>query len=493
MQELYHHADYYQAPLQTPTTHLVITTELLAMSTAELQQELTTILTTNPALELVEDRFCPHCNRPLERFPCPYCQQTGSTEIYEVPPDSPDRYRSSRTYDDEDWEPQDAKSVTLAEYAWEQLAPALEADEHEIGSHLVERLDEHGYLREPPAEIAAYLNQPLNKVKRVIHKLHQIEPAGIGAPDARTCLLIQLDHMEQILDQRHPLAAPLIDNAWDHLVRGDITGAAAAAGCTTDEVHQTLEYIQKNLHPRPAELFWQDQRYPAAQDSTRLDGPDVLIRRAENDDGTPSDRLIVELYTPPSSWLRVDASFKALAQEARANANGDGPPEWAALVDRASLFIKCLRQRNATMKAMLNHLVDIQRDYILYGDRYHKPLTRAHIARHMDVHESTISRAVGNKTIALPNGQVVELRKFFDRSLSVRDRIREFIENEDANHPLSDRKIANRLQQEGIDVARRTVAKYRDLAGILPAHLRHKRLPGTDRWEAKQTYQTPVA
>ena len=124
------------------------------------------------------------------------------------------------------------------------------------------------------------------------------------------------------------------------------------------------------------------------------------------------------------------------------------------------------------MRRLMEILVNHQKDFILNGDGSLKPLTRSVVAKTLGVHESTISRAVASKTIALPSGRIVPLSKFFDRSLSVRDRVRQIIEAE--HRPLTDDEIADMLSRDGIDVARRTVAKYRNMLGILPANLRHR-------------------
>ena len=122
------------------------------------------------------------------------------------------------------------------------------------------------------------------------------------------------------------------------------------------------------------------------------------------------------------------------------------------------------------MQRLLQRVVSIQREFIIYGDRYIKPLTRASLAEELGVHESTISRAVSNKTVQLPNKKIIPLANFFDRSLNVRTALREIISKE--KNPLSDSQLACMLAQQGYEVARRTVAKYRAMEGILPAHLR---------------------
>ena len=125
------------------------------------------------------------------------------------------------------------------------------------------------------------------------------------------------------------------------------------------------------------------------------------------------------------------------------------------------------------MRRLMEMLVSKQREFILEGDRYLKPMTRSLIAEQIKVHESTISRAVSHKSVELPDGRIIPLNRFFDRSLYIRDRIKEIIRNE--SRPLTDEQIADTLSAEGIDVARRTVAKYRSIEGILPARLRHKK------------------
>ena len=136
-------------------------------------------------------------------------------------------------------------------------------------------------------------------------------------------------------------------------------------------------------------------------------------------------------------------------------------------------MIKCIQQRSNALKLLLEKLVVIQKEYILQGDLAMGSLTRAEIAKLLDMHESTISRAVSNKTVQLPNKKIVPLAIFFDRSLANRTLIKQMIEDED--HPLSDSEIQAVLKEQGVQIARRTVAKYRSMEGILPANLRQSK------------------
>ena len=130
-----------------------------------------------------------------------------------------------------------------------------------------------------------------------------------------------------------------------------------------------------------------------------------------------------------------------------------------------------MQQRNHTIERLIHKVVVLQRPFITKGEKYLKPVTRVQISRELDVHESTISRAVSNKTVQLPNRRIIPLSSFFDRSLNIRSVLREIIGKEDK--PLSDADLVSSLSKEGYNVARRTVAKYRAMEGILPAHLRN--------------------
>ena len=169
---------------------------------------------------------------------------------------------------------------------------------------------------------------------------------------------------------------------------------------------------------------------------------------------------------PIGGYLRVNPLYRQAIRQSE----GDTQDGLRNDLDRASLFVKCLQQRNHTIRRMMQRLVTIQKDFIQYGEKELIPFTRAQMSLELEVHESTISRAVANKVIQLPNGRIVPLSIFFDRSLNVRTVLKEIISNE--AHPLSDSELVELLSKQGYKVARRTVAKYRAMEGILPAHLR---------------------
>jgi RNA polymerase sigma-54 factor len=169
---------------------------------------------------------------------------------------------------------------------------------------------------------------------------------------------------------------------------------------------------------------------------------------------------------PISGTLRVNPLFK----EAIHQAPVDKVEQWQTAFDQAALLVKCLQQRNHTIIRLMRRLSTLQRKFILKGDAYLQPITRASLAKELEVHESTISRAVSGKAVQLPNGHIIPMANFFDRSRHIRTALKEIIGQE--TRPLSDTEIGELLAKQGFCIARRTVAKYRSMEGILPAHLR---------------------
>jgi RNA polymerase sigma-54 factor len=232
------------------------------------------------------------------------------------------------------------------------------------------------------------------------------------------------------------------------------------------QAKEIVRFISDNLNPFPARAHWGD--LPSSESSEERENtfhfPDIIISRISEAENTP---LVVEIAMPFYGTLRVNPLFREALQQAPA----DKSELWQADLEQATLLVKCLQQRNHTIVRLMQRLVVIQRDFILYGDAYIKPITRADLAEELEVHESTMSRAVSDKAVQLPNRRIVPLSMFFDRSLHIRTALKQIIDQE--SNSLSDSQIAVLLSDMGFPVARRTVAKYRSIEGILPAHLRN--------------------
>jgi RNA polymerase sigma-54 factor len=450
------------------TAHLAQTMSFLQLATAELEATLLKEINDNPALELVEELRCPGCGRKLRQFPCPTCAAPtadGSAVVCLSPRDS-SVYRNTERDDDEPFEAQTPER--LDEHILRQIGPALAREDRPLAAYILARLDDDGLLPESAAEIAVYNRVSLARVEAVLSLIQHSDPPGVGARSPQASLLIQLDHLaDQVPPAIAQLTHTIISAHFAELARRDYLIIARQLGLARTLVEDAASFIQRNLTPYPARAFWGEGKAPA-DDSSTLHHADVnitLFRSADqaNQGGGP---LLVEVFTPFSGWLRVSPEFKA----ALANCPEGDREKWTAAVERAALVAKCVQQRNHTMRRLMQIIAQEQHAFIVGGDGDLHPLTRAAIAQQLGVHESTISRAVAGKTAALPDGRIVPLAKFFDRSLSVRDRVRQLVEGE--NRPMTDDQIAAALARDGVHIARRTVAKYRNMLGILPANIR---------------------
>jgi RNA polymerase sigma-54 factor len=451
------------------TAHLAQTMSLLVLSNAELQEKVDSELATNPALELIDERICPSCHRPLNgRGICPICSlgdQKDMEPIVFLSPRDSIRPLKRTSYEDPPPDQELAAPENLAMNILQQLAADLQPEDRRLTAYILASLDEDGFLQDHPVYIAKTNGVPLIQVQRVLDLISKVDPPGMATMGPREALLAQLE----LFDSRLPSVAHskrIINDAFKELGRRDYEAISKKLDISLHKIRQAVSFIHDSLNPYPARAFWGSGYQPAIKDPNVYHTPDIRITRSPNN---PEGALLVEIFTPLSGWLRVNPLFR----KAMNNTNGDQASEWSKHLERATLFVKCLQQRNNTMRRLMEMLVAKQRSFILEGDRYLIPMTRAQVAEEIDVHESTISRAVSHKSVELPDGRIIPLSRFFDRSLSVRDRIKEIVQNE--SRPLTDNQIAEKLSSAGIKVARRTVAKYRSMEGILPARLRHKK------------------
>jgi RNA polymerase sigma-54 factor len=458
--------DHSLRPLTT--AHLAQTMSLLALSNLELRDKVMAELAENPALELLEERVCPSCHRKLTGdAPCPVCSlQTGVEEaiVFLSPRDSATSPGMSAPSGDQP-EQDLAAPEDLALNMLQQLASDLLPSDRYLAAYVLSSLDEDGFLQDPPAIIARTTRSDLSQVQRVLGLISHADPPGLATAGPRDALLVQLDLFDAE-DAVTQLARRILTEAFAELGRREFDRIAHRLEVSVKKVRQAATFIQENLNPYPARAFWGSGRQPQEADPNVYHNPDIQVSQNAANGGS---QLVVEIFAPVSGWLRVNPMFR----EAMTEKTEDVSDEWSRHIERASLFVKCMQQRNNTMRRLMELLTCEQREFILHGDRHLKPMTRARLAEKIGVHESTISRAVAHKSIGLPDGRIIPLNRFFDRSLSVRDRIREIIAEEPK--PLTDDEIVEILKRDGIQVARRTVAKYRAIEGILPARLRHRK------------------
>jgi len=455
------------------TAHLAQTMTLLSMNNGELSQEIDRVLNENPALEMDSERRCPNCNRVLSPGQiCPVCSKPKSIKADEsivfLSP-SRDFYLPGDQYRDEYLSSDEISSnyENLAEYVLQQLAFDLEQGDRKIAAFLLNLLDEDGFIKEEDINTAQYFHVTITKIQEIRNIIKRADPMGVGSSTPEEALITQLEILGETQDI--PIyIKKIISEGMDLLSKKNYEAISRKLAIPEISVREASEFIYKNLNPFPARAYWGSARNPTADIPGVYIKPDVIIRLLNNDPNLP---LIVEVIMPYTGTLEINALYRQAIKQANAEKKNDLKSD----LDKANLFIKCLQQRNNTMQRLMEKITHYQKAFIKKGEKYLNPITRASLAKELDVHESTISRAVSNKTVQMPGGRIIPLSKFFDRSLRIRAELKEIIENENSKNPLSDKKIADKLKERGYNVARRTVAKYRSMEGILSAHMRKKK------------------
>lgn len=464
----------FQTTRPLTTAHLAQTMMLLSMPGEELRQEIDAALAANPALEMIEERRCPTCHRVLsDHGKCPVCSlpKTADSNDPVVFLSPRDDFIPKRDYIDPglDNEPFTPEVEELPTYVLKQIAPDLDQNQRAVAAYLLTHLDEDGLLTTTVLEVARYTHALPSEVEKVKRLIQHADPIGVGSNTTTEALLIQLEILRETEDVPE-IAERVIQEGMSELSHHQYAELAHKLGVSLKQVTVAAKFIGDNLNPFPARSHWGDVRQPVNEGTEVYHQPDIIINYLNDD---PSKQLMVEIIMPTSGTLQVNPLFKEAIKQATADSKADLKGD----LEKASLFVKCLQQRNHTMERLITKVVGIQREYILNGEKYLRPVTRAQISRELEVHESTISRAVANKAVQLPNRRIVPLAAFFDRSMNVRSELKEIVQNEKS--PLSDSDLVELLSKRGYEVARRTVAKYRSIEGILPAHLRKAILRGT--------------
>jgi RNA polymerase sigma-54 factor len=449
------------------TAHLAQTMTLLTLTADELKQQIDSELASNPALEMIEERRCPSCHRLLtEPGKCPVCSLPGKLEseepvVFLSPREEfiPRKDYIDTEIDDEPFAP---ATDDLPTYVLRQIAPDLQPEQRGLAAFLLTHLNEDGLLTTSLMDVARYTHFPISEVEKVQHIIQLADPTGVGSCTTTEALLVQLQALAET-GEVPEMAESLVREGLGQLSHHQYSELAHRFGVPVRKISEAAKFISENLNPFPGRSHWGDNRQPAFEQNQVYHQPDILISYLNED---PSKPLVVEIILPISGTLQVNPLFKQAIRQA----TDDSKVELKQDLEKASLFVKCLQQRNHTMERLLVRVVGLQREYIIKGEKYIKPVTRAQISRELEVHESTISRAVANKAVQLPNKRIIPLSSFFDRSLNVRSELKEII-NKEAK-PYSDSDLVELLNKRGYEVARRTVAKYRAIEGILPAHLR---------------------
>ena len=446
-----------QKLILTPSLQQAI--KLLPMTTLELAELLNQEMVENPMLEEV----------PAEE-PVP---EQAATQEAEKPKDQKDE-----TWDDADYEyffgeyldegyrprqPQEVKELppientlstksSLADHLmWQLNLQTTDELIREIGAAIIGNIDEDGYLVASVDEIAGLGDWDIADVERALEHVQRFDPIGVGARDPQECLLLQIRHMGLA-------GGPAETLVRDHLPRlsnQKIPELAKAIGCEPEEVKAHIEFI-KHLDPKPGARY--------SPPDTQYVIPDVYVIKTDegykavlNEDGLPQ--------------LRISPVYRRLLDK-----GGEASDETRAYVKdkfRSALWLlKSVDQRQKTIVKVATSIINFQHGFLDHGIEHLRPLVLRDVANDIGMHESTVSRVVNNKYMHTPQG-VYEMKFFFHSGISssygehvssvtIKQRIKKIVEGEDQRRPLSDSKIMNILQKEGLALARRTIAKYRE-------------------------------
>ncbi|MDF3059489.1 MAG: polymerase subunit sigma-54, partial [Rariglobus sp.] len=331
-------------------------------------------------------------------------------------------------------------------------------------SYLVGSLDDRGFLTQTPSDVALQAGLPLDCVQEAARQLKTFEPSGIGASSLAECLLLQLTNK----GRSDGLAARIIREHFALLTRRRIPEIARKLGVHTDDVQEAIEEIGA-LDPAPGRRF--------ADDSNRVVVPDVTVEK----DG---DEWKIHLNNDYIPRLRISNTYKDLI--AKGTLSKQERDYLRERIRSGKFLINSIDQRQQTIERITREIIKVQLEFFEHGVSKLRPLTMTQIADVVGVHETTVSRAIANKYIKTPHG-VFDFKFFFTpgyqsdsgasvSNTSVKDMINDLIAGEDRSQPLSDQEIVVKLQEKGINIARRTVAKYREELGLLPSNLRREYL-----------------
>ncbi len=356
-----------------------------------------------------------------------------------------------------------SKSDLKDHLTWQLQMSDLSEEERRIAGLIIGNLDRDGYLKATIEEIAEDAKAEPEEVERVLRRVQEFDPVGVAARDLRECLLIQINH----LGIEDPLVKELVSRHLHQVELHNYQQIAKATGRSAEDVVKAIDVI-KSLEPRPGRAY--------SSEEVQYIVPDIYVYKV-------GDEYVVALNEEDLPNLRINSYYKDAAKNG--NVSKKAKEFIQEKMKSAQWLIKSIHQRKKTIYKVTQSIVKFQREFLEKGITHLKPMVLKDVAEDVGMHESTISRVTSNKYVHTPQG-IFELKFFFSTGLprndgskdvaaqSVKERIRRLIESEDPTKPFSDKQIVEILAKDNIKIARRTVAKYRDLMGILPSSRRKR-------------------
>ncbi|WP_096000884.1 RNA polymerase factor sigma-54 [Bdellovibrio bacteriovorus] len=355
-------------------------------------------------------------------------------------------------------------SQTLADHLyWQVKMNGFSEEEERAADALIGAIDDDGYIKVPLEQIAEEEKIDLGLLEDTLTLIHEFDPPGVGARDLKECLLVQAKHLEE---DTHDLVN-LINNHLKDLEKKNYEAIAKALGRDVEDVVEMCKIIYA-MDPKPGRAF--------VSSDTHYVTPDVYVYKVGDD-------YVVSLNEDGLPRLKISNFYKNMLKGGKTT--GDKTQDYIQEKLRSAVWlIKSIHQRQRTIYKVAESIVKHQRDFFEKGSEFLKPMVLRDIANDIGMHESTVSRVTTAKYVHTPQG-IYELKYFFNSGISSSDgeslasesvkiKIKDLVGKEDPKNPLSDQKIVDLLKVEGIQIARRTVAKYRDMLKILPSSQRKK-------------------
>ncbi len=459
-----------QSLVMTPQLQQAI--KLLQLGRIEYLEEIEKELLANPVLEEVQQ------TEPIERIDSSASENShdvqnnshnenssSSISISSGTGDTPSEYyyqASNRNEDGErpSFESTYSKPAGLDSHLFWQLGTSeLNKQEKEISAYIIGNLDRNGYLNASSEEISIATNSSIESVESVLKVIQSFDPPGIAARDLKECLLIQLEQ----LGMQGTLAWKIVEEHLADLELRRYEPIAKKYDLELEEVYDSLKEIQK-LEPRPGRPFVDEEPIYIT--------PDVYIKKV-------GENYLITMNEFGLPKVRLNPIYQELLN----NPNNADKNYLQDKLKQASWLLKSIEQRQQTIYKVTKSIVKFQREFLEQGVSALRPLVLKEVAEDVGMHESTVSRVTTNKYVHTPQG-VYELKFFFTSGLrsgageisseSVKERIRDLVAKENPKKPLSDQALVAMLKAEGVDIARRTVAKYREMLNILSSSRRKK-------------------
>lgn len=358
-----------------------------------------------------------------------------------------------------------SRPPTLSEHLLEQLLESgADAETLRITRFLIGCLNGNGYLQIDLTTAARLLAADPLRVEQGLQLLQGLEPAGVGARDLAECLLLQLRREERLT----PAMETLIRHHLEDVAHGRLQRIATALRLSTAEVQGLVDRL-RTLNPKPGAAF-------SSLEEVRYIVPEVVVERV-------AGKYVVLVNDTAVPRLGVNQRYQALLRNPELK-DSDVRKFLESKLNAAAWLIRSVEQRRSTLYRIACSLVEQQQEFLDHGIKQLKPLTLRQVAEEVGVHESTVSRTIANKYIQTPQG-VFELKTFFSSGVEdeqgtgysasgIKRMLKDLVAGEDSHAPLSDQKLTELLQAQGVPVSRRTIAKYRSEAGIAPAAQRRR-------------------